>query len=292
MKTLLTPNQVARAIQVSESSVKRWCDKGTIATQYTAGGHRRIPIGALLDFLRSTKHQLLRPEVLGLPATTGQTDRVVDRAREQFMAALIQGNEEQCRRILFDLYLAEHSVAKICDHVVAGAFEQIGDLWECGEAEIYQERRACEVCLRVLFELRALVPPPPADSPLAIGGAIEGDQYNLASSMVELVLRDTKWNATSLGDNLPFDTFAAAIQENRPRLFWLSVSHILDVEHFLAGYLQLYECFGLNVAFVVGGRALTESLRQEMKYAAYCDNLQHLEGFCQTLLGVSQPEHK
>ena len=45
------------------------------------------------------------------------------------------------------------------------------------------------------------------------------------------------------------------------------------------------KAFGLDVAFVVGGRALTEPIRQQMKYAAYCDNLQHLEAFAQTLLG-------
>jgi predicted site-specific integrase-resolvase len=29
---LLTPKQVARAIGVSESSLKRWCDKGVLPT--------------------------------------------------------------------------------------------------------------------------------------------------------------------------------------------------------------------------------------------------------------------
>ncbi len=48
MKQLLTPKQVARAIQVSESSIKRWCDRGTIPAEYTAGGHRRIPLAELV----------------------------------------------------------------------------------------------------------------------------------------------------------------------------------------------------------------------------------------------------
>ena len=167
------------------------------------------------------------------------------------------------------------------------AFEEIGNRWQCGDAEVYQERRACELTLRVLTELRALLPPPDQDAPLAIGGAVEGDQYNLATTMVELVLRDSKWNATSLGDNLPFETLAAAIAQQRPRLFWLSASHIADKRRFLEGYAKLYDEFGYNVAFAVGGRALTEEIRQQMKYAAFCDNLQHLEAFAQTLRGSS-----
>ncbi len=290
MRNLLTPKQVARAINVSESSIKRWCDKGVISTHYTAGGHRRITMAGLIEFIRDAKYELVHPEALGLPPTSGQTARVVDRARQQMTEALIGGDEPRCRQIAIDLYLAEHSVSVICDDVFAAAFRDIGNRWECGSAEVYQERRGCEITLRVLHEMRSLLPAPPADVPLAIGGAAAGDQYNLGTTMAELVLRDVKWNAVSLGDNLPFTTLAAAIREHRPRLFWLSSSHIANEDEFLSGYGQLYEEFGLQVAFVVGGFALSEAVRQRMKYAAYCDTMQHLEGFGQTLRGAIEKQ--
>jgi len=283
MKDLLTPKQVATAIGVSESSVKRWCDKGIIHTQYTAGGHRRIDLAGLMQFLRANKYEIHRPEVLGLPSTTGRTERVLNRAVENLTQALVVGDEEQVRRIVLDLYVAEHSVSAICDQAIAPAFERIGELWECGEAEVYQERRGCELARLVLREIRSLIPAPPADALRAIGGAPEGDQYNLATTMAEVVLRDAGWNAASLGDNLPFATLAAAIEQQRPRIFWLSCSHLMSVPEFLRNYHHLYDEFGMNVAFVVGGRALTEPVRQQMKYAAYCDNMQHLEAFAQTL---------
>ena len=292
MNEFVSPKQVARAIQVSESSVKRWCDKGVIPFQKTAGGHRRIPLARLLEFLRESKQTLVRPELIGLPATTGQTSRVIDRAAEQLTDALVSGDEEKCRQITLDLYLAEHSVSAIFDHVFAHAFEAIGERWECGDAEVYQERRGCEIALRVIHELRALISAPPAGAPLAIGGAVEGDPYNLGTAMAEVVLRDAKWNAVSLGINLPFTTLAEAIKQHRPRLFWISCSHILDEDEFLRGYLELYDQFGLDVAFVVGGRSLVDSLRQQMKYAAFCDNMQHLEAFAQTLREASERQGK
>ena len=288
MKSLLTPKQVASAIQVSESSVKRWCDKGVISTQYTAGGHRRIPTSAVMDFLRTTKHGLAHPEVIGLPAATGKTERFVDRAHEHFRDGLVAGSEDGCRQIVLDLYLAAHSISQIFDLVIAPSFEHIGRLWQCGEAEVYQERRACEICLRVLHEIRSFVPTPALTAPLAIGGAVEGDRYGLATTMAETVLRQEQWNATSLGIDLPFATLKAAIREQRPRLFWLSVSHIEDTDGFLRGYLDLYTSYGACTAIVVGGRALTETIRHEMRYAAYCDNMQHLESFSQTLLVTAQ----
>ena len=286
MPELLTPKQVANAIDVSESSIKRWCDKGEIPTQYTAGGHRRIELAGIIQFLRSSKHPIARPELLGLPSNTGRTNWVIERASDALAASLVNGREDECRRIVLDLFLAEHGLDKICDTVIAPAFTKIGRLWECGTAEVFQERRGCEITLYVLRELRSLVPSPRQGAPKAIGAAPAGDQYSLATTMAELVLRDASWDAASLGDNLPLATLGEAIKFHRPQLFWLSCTHLSDEEEFLRGYAGLFDEFGLEVAFVVGGRALNESLRKRMRYAAYCDNMQHLQSFAQTLLGA------
>jgi excisionase family DNA binding protein len=290
MRDLLTPKQVARAVNVSESSIKRWCDRGAIPTHYTAGGHRRIPAAEFLKLVREGKYDLVRPEALGLPPTSGTSERVIERGRDRLTEALIRGDELLSRQIVMDLYLAEHSIATLCDQVLAEAFRSIGDRWACGMAEVYQERVGCEITLRILHELRSLVPTPLVTAPVSIGCAAEGDQYCLGTSMAELVLRDAQWNATSLGDNLPFATMAAAIRQHRPRLFWLSVSHILDEEHFLNGYNSLHAEFGLDVAFVVGGFALTEEVRKRMSYSAYCDSMRHLDSFAQTHRGAIEAE--
>ncbi len=284
MNTLVTPKQVGRALGVSESSVKRWCDKGEIETHHTAGGHRRIAVSTVLALVRAGKFTLVASEALGLPATSGHSSRVVQRAREGLTVALLDGNEPRCRQLIFDLFTAGQRPSVICDEVVAAAFADIGDRWSCGEAEVYQERRGCEIALNIMHEMQSLLAPVGEDGILALGGTAAGDQYSLGTKMVELVLRDAQWNAVSLGDNLPFNTLEAAITDNRPKLFWLSCSHIVDEQEFLTGYSALYEKFKAEVAFVVGGSALSDELRQKMNYSAFCDNMQHLEGFARTLL--------
>lgn len=288
MNDLLTPKQAGRAIQVSESSIKRWCDSGLIKAQYTAGRHRRIATGAMIEFLRSSQYDLIHPEAIGMPAGTRRLRELGEPTSRQLAEALIRGDEDLCRQIVLGLYLAEKSISAICDEVLAQSLFTIGKQWECGVARVYEERRGCEIALRLLHELRLLLPKPPADAPVAIGGTVEGDQFGLATAIVELVLRDAKWNATSLGNNLPFDTLATAINESRPKVFWLSCSHIVDEGSFLKGHGELYDEFGLDVAFAVGGRALTGELRQRMKYAAFCDNMRHLEAFAQTIQKSSQ----
>jgi len=284
VRDLLTPKQVARAIDVSESSIKRWCDKGVIPTQYTAGGHRRIAMCSLVEFLRVGNHQLVYPEALGLPPTSGQTKWVLTRARDQLVEALIAGDDARCRQITIDLHLADQRLSVICDEVFAATFREIGERWACGEADVYQERRGCEMTLRVLHELRMVLPAPPSGAPLAIGGAATGDQYNLGTTMAELVLRGANWNAVSLGDNLPFESLSVAIKEQRPKLFWLSCSHIADQAEFLSGYAELFDAHGLEVPFVIGGFALTEEVLGQMQFAAYCESMQDLESFARKLI--------
>lgn len=280
MKELVSPKQVARAIGVSESSLKRWCDRGLIRSMRTAGGHRKLPISSVLEFLKSRGHEIVEPELLGLPSTVGHGERTLRAAQDRLKDALIAGDELACRQIVLDLYIAKNCISVICDEVIADAFEKIGDLWDCGDVEVYQERRSCEICSRVLHELRTAVEPAKQNAPVAMGGTIEGDHYTLSTTMAELVLRDNGWNAVSLGCSLPFFTLKAAIEENRPNMFWLSVSYIVNEQQFLDETNQLFQVAQESeTALVVGGRALTESLRKQMKYHSFCDTMQHLETF-------------
>ena len=279
LKDLVTPKQVARAIGVSESSLKRWCDRGLLQTVKTPGGHRRLPLTGVLAFLRETRQELVAPEVLGLPATSGKSIRMTDRSRDQLRPALLRGDEEAARQTVVDLWLSGQRLSEICDRVIAAVFIEIGEQWSCREAEPYQERRACEMVIRILHELRrGLLTGQPEK--IAIGGTAEGDPYVIATTMVELVLRENGWNSTSLGSSIPLASLAQAIREVRPRLFWLSVSSIVDQQRFLREFSLLnVAAEEVGAAIVVGGVALTAEIRQQLRYAAYCDTLQQLEEF-------------
>ena len=284
MKDLLTPKQVARSIGVSEASLKRWCDKGTVPSIRTAGGHRRLPINGVMQFLRQTGYPLVRPEVLGLPPTTGRGKETLQRVRAQMRPALETGDEQQVARLAFDLYLAGHTACDICDQVIAPAFHDIGARWQHGEIEVYEERRGCEACMRVLHQLRRLLPSLRESAPQAIGATLEGDPYTIPTLMVEIALREAGWRAESYGIGHPFSTLCSAIRAVRPRLFWLSVSTIASIPDFLAGYSKLYEtAVECGVPVAVGGRALTEEIRRAIQYAAYGDTLKHLISFARTL---------
>lgn len=283
MIRLVTPKQVAQAIGVSESSLKRWCDRGVLPFVRTAGGHRRLAVEQVVEYLRASGQTLVRPELIGLPSITGSGPSILRRAHEQLRNALVDSDQALSRRIIVDLYTAGHRVSEICDKVLTPACYDIGDMWKCGDAEVYQERRACELCVRLLAEVRSLVPAAPDRAPVAVGGTTERDPYTLPTLMVEVVLRQLGWQAQSLGTGLPMSTMLAAVRDLRPQIFWLSVSQIENEQAFLAEYRSFYEQVRADVAVVVGGRALSEAIRRQMEYAAHCDNLQHLEAFAAVL---------
>ena len=277
MKVHVSPKQLARAIQVSESSIKRWCDQGMIATLRTAGGHRRIPMNDVLRFLRANDFAVLRPEALGLPPTSGMTLPAFGEAAERFCQALLVGDEEAAHQVVLDLLLANQPVVTILEDVVTRALHRVGELWSAGAAEVYQERRACEIAYRILHETRQIIPQPPHARHRAIGGTPEGDAYQLANAMVELSLRSCGWETVSLGVSLPFPTLRAAIQQHQPRLFWLSVSQLADEDGFVGKFNALYDAVAAQVDLLIGGQALTERVRQRLRPAYYCENLRQVE---------------
>lgn len=286
MEEQLTTKQVAEALRVSESSVKRWCNCGAIHTVRTVGGHRRIPMGKFLEFLERTNRRVEVPTIVSAPALPSVAEGdFPDELRPQFLAALERGDEAHCRRVLTSVWAATKRVAYVADEFIATAFREMGERWNCGSLEVFQERRACEICSRLLHEFRRLLPQPPADAPLAIGGSPAGDPYTLASQLVELVLLEQGWRGMNLGCNLPLSTLVEAVRIHQPRMLWLSVSHMDSASEFPQQYEAMRKALPADLLVVVGGRALTDQLRPKMAYTGYGDNLQQFAA----LVGALRP---
>jgi methanogenic corrinoid protein MtbC1 len=219
-----------------------------------------------------------------MPEGIGRGKLVPARLAEQMAEALEHGEFERLRSIGFELYLAGHLARDIFDHALAPAFHALGRRWQHGEIEIYQERRGCEMCMQFLRELLRAIPSPSAEAPYAIGGTLAGDGYTLGAHMAEIVLREAGWRAECYGVGLPAATWCVAMEKAKPRLVWLSVSWMESVSAFVAEARKLCRCAKQHgVALVVGGRALSESIRQQLPYSAYGDNFQHLAAFAETL---------
>lgn len=261
---------------VSESSLKRWCDRGMLQTQRTAGGHRKILVSSVVSFLRETRRELVRPEVIGLPRSLDEPAKSLSAAIEPITSALIDGDSESCQQIVFSYFLSGHAIAQICDELLAPSLSLIGARWTNGEVEIFEEHRAVEMVVRILHELRGAVAPAKKSAPVALGGTPAGDGYGLPTQMIELALLEAGWNATSLGTSLPFASLTSAIRRHEPRLFWLSVSTIADVQAFAQELVEFDKEVATLTSLFVGGRALAPNIRAELRWGRHCHKIQQL----------------
>ena len=286
MAQYFSPKEVARAIGASESSLKRWVDKGMLSASKTAGGHRRLRLDSVLEYLRKSGRGLQNPTAISLPEGVGrkQVDSV-DTSKSELLSALIAGDELAARRIILDLFISGRSVARISDEVISPLFHKVGDLWECGKVQVYEERRACEICQRLVHDLRLALGDGAATGPVAIGGTLDGDPYTLATSLAELVLRENGWRATSLGNMLPFETIRKAIVDHQPDLLWLSITSIRDEDRFATEFNLLHDVAQTTrTSIVVGGRALGNSVRERIGDATHFQTFEQMERFAKSLM--------
>lgn len=281
MKELVSPKQVAKAIGVSESSLKRWCDNGLLPTVRTAGGHRRIAINGALKFIRDNGHELVDPAVIGLPSAVGSGERTVGRARDSLMEAFVTGNEEMALRSLLDLYIGGTEIVQIFDEVVTPVMHDVGKRWADGRMEVYEERRSVEFMTSTLLEIARVLPQPEAVDgrpiPLGLGGTLSGDPYSLAARMAVLTVRDAGVQSVFLGCGLPFETIHRAIELERPSLLWLSVGKIDGREEFVSEMNRLAgRCEANGVVLAVGGRALDARLNENLNVGIVCESMSDL----------------
>jgi len=287
--TMFSPKQVAQALGVSEATLKRWCDRGLVEASRTSGGHRRIAMKSVIALLKNTENTLVHPEILGLPSNTGRKASKLESVQENLYNALATGNEDAFRGMLLDLYLSDVPLHEIFDKAVAPAFHEIGCAWKRNEIHIYQERLSCEICMRTLYELHAYLETDNANAPLAIGGTLSSDPYRLGVVMVEMTLKSLGWRALSIGTDLPGETLAEAVHHYHPKLFWLSVSSMVDESFFLEEYQRVYEACRRTGSYVVlGGRALSPKLREQMAYTVYCDTVTHMVSFLNSVPGANR----
>ncbi len=221
----LSPKQLGQAIGVSESSLKRWIDDGQISVSRTAGGHRRIELPEAVRFVRQRGYTVSDPSVLGLTASddiTGRSD--TGQLGEQFHDLLTRGKDKQFIAAVTGLYLAGHGLAELIDGPLRTAMARIGELWHNNPDGVGIEHRATDICIRTLGYLHTLVPYPPEDRPLAVGGAPPGDIHLIPSLCISLVLAEQGWRELNLGANTPWDQFVAVAEREGASLVWCSMT--------------------------------------------------------------------
>ncbi|TWT77147.1 Helix-turn-helix domain protein [Posidoniimonas polymericola] len=268
MEAVFTPRQVATALGVSESTIKRWVDSGRLRATKTLGGHRKLPQGAIVSFVRATGQQIADPELLGLVANAGSLDP--ESLQDELYDRLTDGDEPAVRGIMVRLYQNGLPIADLGDRLLSPVFRRIGQQWAAGELQMHHERRACTTVLAVLHEIRQWIAPPEPDAPLALCASPYTDYAQTPLWLLELTLLNAGWNACAAGAGLPLDQIYNAVQLHRPRLICLSATHVPHLPTFVKEVNEvLADELSANVSLVIGGCAVEGVRTTELR----CDLL-------------------
>lgn len=251
----LSTRALARAVGVSESSIKRWVDDGTIRSTRTVGGHRRIQRADAIRFVRDTHATVVAPQMLGLAAPVGSKSTSVAGAGAVLTDLLLGGAGDEARAVLESLYVGGEHLATILDGPFRAALEHLGTIWRHDRAGIFLEHRAVQICVHALSHLSTLLPASAA-APVAVGGATAGDPYLLPSMAAALVLGGEGFDAVDLGADLPVPSLADAMMRLDARIVWVSVSTVPDGPALGRELESLLEAAAArHTHVVVGGRA-------------------------------------
>lgn len=285
---MLTTSELAQALGVSESSIKRWVDDGTIRGARTAGGHRRIAITEAFRFIRATRAPLADPELLAVPevAAALSDQHTPGTASERLLTYLERGEAARATGVLLGLFLGGERVADIVDGPLQAAMERLGELWQERPDGVFVEHRATAMCIEAMSRLRALLPV--ADgAPAAVGGAPPGDPYALPTLCAAAVLAEAGFRATNLGPDTPFDALELAAAATSARLVWVAVTAPQTGRRFERDLAELGRRLGdAGATLVVGGRRAGAGRPQVHPSYRLLGTMADLAEFAKTLIQI------
>ncbi|HET6978747.1 MAG TPA: B12-binding domain-containing protein [Pyrinomonadaceae bacterium] len=248
----LTTKHVARLLNVSEATVKRWADDGVLASEKTVGGHRRFGIESVAQLRRESN---LQGEAETVAKGVKKNTRPLPSA-DDFGRSILAGDELEAGAMLVDAYLAHHSIDSIFETIVTPAMHQVGDLWFKGSVTVADEHLATRVALVALQMLRSVTAPHEPNGLTAICCGGEGDLHELPVHLVTLILESKGWKVIDLGANTPLFSLQEMVSRKRPQLVCISARTIADFERTAAEFVQLRRVANrLKAKIVLGGEA-------------------------------------
>lgn len=283
--TNLTTKEVARLLQVSEATVKRWADDGLLQSSKTAGGHRRFSTKSIASLRR--EKGIASVPALPQPARKGRAPGLSSTAR--FTELLLAGQEKEAAALLIHAYMEGQSLVDLFDKTITEAMHEVGELWFRGKITVADEHLATRAVLSALPGLRGVVVPAEPTGMKAICCGIDGDLHELPVHLAEIILETEGWDTRNLGPNTPLFSLREMVTHQRPQLVCISARNIADLDRATSEYAQLRKVTDkLGTAVVLGGEGFRDpAIRQRFPSDLYAENFAGLVEFVRRLVTIT-----
>jgi excisionase family DNA binding protein len=272
---MLTTSSVANLLGVHPSTIKRWADDGTLASEKTEGGHRRIHLMAALKasgekeietFLDPFDPWQANVWIAFTQAAQRQSFR---RLQSLALGWLARGETDLVGRLFFEIgNRPEVPFGIFLDEGIRGFMARVGEEWRAGRLQVGEEHMATQVILEALLRLRPgwerLDSPsrqPGEPLPVAVVGAMEGDEHDLGAQAVRILLERDGWRVYFLGANVPLEDFVAVQRAQVAQLVCVSFSPKNALPDLQRAVRVLEEFYRPNYPYALAlGGALSEDI--------------------------------
>ncbi|HEU4767806.1 MAG TPA: B12-binding domain-containing protein [Pyrinomonadaceae bacterium] len=251
---------VARLLQVSEATVKRWADDGILVPNKTAGGHRRFNLQSVAQFRREREIPPASPALQKRP----RSKRAAVVSSERFTQLLLEGDAVEVEAALINAYLENHDVAALFDTLVTKSMHHIGDMWFNGTVSVADEHLASRVLLRAVQKLRTVIIRREPVGKTLICCGLEGDLHEVPVHLVEVVIEAEGWQTRNLGPNTPLFALRDMVIQYKPNLVCISARTVADLDRATSDYALLRKATDkLGANLIVGGEAFRDGAMRE-----------------------------
>lgn len=184
---------------------------------------------------------------------------------------------------------AELGAQGLLRRVIAPLAHTIGELWRNGTVTAAHEHFASAV-IRVFLGHTAQSFSGAEGAPVLVVGTPSGQLHELGALLVGAAAANMGWRVIYIGASLPAAEIAGAARQNRARAVALSLVYPEDDLRLEGELGRLRELLGLEIALLVGGRAMPayRDALEKLNAVQICD-LDHL---CATLDELRKPAKK
>lgn len=198
---------------------------------------------------------------------------------ENYLAALLAGNQAQCALIVQELLSAGTPVKLVYADLFQRSQYQVGELWERERISVAVEHLATAITDRMLTLVHPQVFSGSARDRTIIIACVADEYHQLGGRMIADFCELRGWRSPFLGANTALADLLQLIEERRPDLLGLSLSIYFNLPSLLRALDEVSAKYP-DLPILVGGQAFrwgAQAALQPYPNAKYIASLDELE---------------
>jgi len=200
----MSTGDVAEVLGVSEATVKRWADAGTLSCIRTPGGHRKFRLRDIAMHLASRRGPVHANEV---PPTESERDL------DEIVSAMLVGDVEKVAGAVAASRLQRTSMAAIADTLLYPAMQRVRQATAGGRCEPFHEHIALNTLVEVCARQRPSLRVPGSTRGRVVVTPAPSENSDVLARLASLVAVESGFDAYLLGTGLPPSSVARSAED-------------------------------------------------------------------------------